>query len=118
MPSDVSAIRDYHAHIYFEPGVTEEAATHLRDRVARAFPSARVGRWHARPVGPHPQAMFQIAFPVDQFPGLVPWLMLNRDGLNVLLHPETGDDLADHTAHAAWFGDKHPLRLEAFASPK
>ena len=44
----------------------------------------------------------------------VPWLMLNRDDLVVLIHPETGDDLTDHTAHAAWFGADLPLRLEAF----
>jgi DOPA 4,5-dioxygenase len=42
--------------------------------------------------------------------------MLNRDDLVVLLHPETGDDLADHTAHAAWFGAVLPLRLESFAN--
>ncbi len=23
----------------------------------------------------------------------VPWIMLNRDGLDVLLHPETGDEV-------------------------
>ena len=40
--------------------------------------------------------------------------MLNRGGLDVLLHPETGDDLADHTAHAVWLGEKLPLRLEPF----
>jgi aromatic ring-cleaving dioxygenase len=40
--------------------------------------------------------------------------MLNRDGLAVLLHPETGDDYRDHTAHAAWLGAMLPLRLEAF----
>jgi DOPA 4,5-dioxygenase len=40
--------------------------------------------------------------------------MLNRDGLTVLLHPETGDDYADHTDHAAWFGAVLPLRLEMF----
>jgi aromatic ring-cleaving dioxygenase len=38
-----------------------------------------------------------------------------REGLNVLLHPETGDDPADHTIHAAWLGEKLPLRMEAFA---
>jgi hypothetical protein len=43
-----------------------------------------------------------------------PWLMLNRDGLTVLLHPETGDDYVDHTDHAAWFGSMLPLRLEMF----
>ena len=40
--------------------------------------------------------------------------MLNRDGLTVLLHPETGDNYADHSAHAAWFGGVLPLRLEVF----
>ena len=44
----------------------------------------------------------------------VPWLMLNRDGLTVLLHPETGNAYRDHTAHAAWFGGMLPLRLEVF----
>ena len=42
----------------------------------------------------------------------LPWLMLNRDGLTVLLHPETGDDYTDHTAHACWFGAVLPLRVE------
>ena len=40
--------------------------------------------------------------------------MLNRDGLTVLSHPETGDDYVDHTDHAAWFGAVLPLRLEMF----
>jgi DOPA 4,5-dioxygenase len=82
------------------------------------FPKAKLGRWHDELVGPHPQSMFQIAFPAEMLAAFVPWLMLNRDGLVVLLHPETGDDLADHTAHAAWFGAVLPLRLEAFAPHK
>jgi len=45
----------------------------------------------------------------------VPWLMLNRDGLTILLHPETGNDMLDHTAPAAWFGAVLPLRLKALA---
>ncbi len=39
---------------------------------------------------------------------------LNRDGLTILLHPQTGDGYRDHTAHAAWLGGTLPLRLEAF----
>jgi aromatic ring-cleaving dioxygenase len=35
--------------------------------------------------------------------------MLNRDGLAILLHPETGNDYADH---AVWFGAVLPLRLD------
>lgn len=114
MPAEISAIRDYHAHVYFEPGVTEETAARLRARVGDAFPEALLGRWHAVPVGPHTQAMYQIAFPVSLFPTLVPWLMLNREGLDVLLHPETGDHPTDHTAHAAWLGSRLALRMEAF----
>ena len=41
--------------------------------------------------------------------------MQNRDGLTVLLHPETGNNYADHSAHAAWMGGVLPLRLEVFA---
>ena len=59
--------------------------------------------------------MYQVLFAADQFARLVPWLMLNRGPLDVLVHPSTGDDLADHTAHALWLGEQLPLRLEALA---
>jgi len=62
--------------------------------------------------------MFQIAFAPGMFGAFVPWLMLNRDGLAVLVHPETGDDLTDHTTHAAWLGAILPLRLEVFGRRK
>jgi len=64
------------------------------------------------PVGPHPGAMYQVAFAVDAFPLLVPWLMLNRGGLSVLVHPLTGDDYEDHARFALWLGAPLPLRLE------
>ena len=115
---DRLAITEFHAHIYYHPATSRPRAERLRERVAAAFPQARLGRWHDELVGPHPQSMFQIAFAPEMFGAFVPWLMLNRDGLAVLVHPETGDDLADHTAHAAWFGAVLPLRLEAFAADK
>jgi aromatic ring-cleaving dioxygenase len=34
------------------------------------------------------------------------WLMLNRDGLSILLHPGTGDAYADHIDHAVWLGSR------------
>jgi DOPA 4,5-dioxygenase len=58
--------------------------------------------------------MYQVAFAPAELPRLLPWLMLNHGGLDVLLHPETGNDLADHTAHGVWLGEKLPLRLGAF----
>lgn len=113
-PIDASAIAHYHAHVYYDPATTREQAARLRERIAAGFPQALLGRWHDVPVGPHPRAMYQVAFPAVMLGSLVPWLMLNRDGLTILLHPETGDDYADHAHHAVWFGEVLPLRLEMF----
>jgi DOPA 4,5-dioxygenase len=111
---DPSAIELYHAHIYYDAASTRDKAERLRERIGAKFPQARLGRWHDELVGPHPQSMFQIAFPTEMLAAFVPWMMLNRDGLTVLLHPETGNNYRDHTAHAAWFGAVLPLRLEQF----
>jgi aromatic ring-cleaving dioxygenase len=109
---DPRAIEHYHAHIYYDPASTRDRAERLRERVAAAFPDARLGRWHDELVGPHTRSMYQIAFPRGLLASFLPWLMLNRDGLTILLHPETGDAYADHAEHAVWFGAVLPLRLE------
>jgi aromatic ring-cleaving dioxygenase len=112
---DAGAITEYHAHVYYDPATTRERAERLRTRVAADFPLAKLGRWHDELVGPHTQSMYQIAFPASLLAAFLPWLMINRDGLNVLLHPETGDDYRDHSAHAAWLGESLPLRLDVFS---
>jgi aromatic ring-cleaving dioxygenase len=109
------AITEYHAHVYYDPQKTRSRAEHLRERVAVEFPAAKLGRWHDELVGPHSQSMYQIAFPSGLLASLLPWLMLNRDGLTVLLHPETGNDYRDHTAHAAWLGAVLPLQLDVLS---
>jgi len=38
--------------------------------------------------------------------------MLNRSELTILVHPETGDEYADHLQHALWLGAVLPLRLD------
>lgn len=111
---EAEAIAEYHAHVYYHPKKTRRLAERLRERVALAFPQARLGRWHDELVGPHSQSMYQIAFPSGMLAAFLPWLMLNRGRLSVLLHPETGDDYRDHTAHAAWLGPALKLRLGAF----
>jgi aromatic ring-cleaving dioxygenase len=117
MPRDMSAIGDaaqitgYHAHIYYD-ATTREMAGVLREEIGRRF-ECTLGRWRDEPVGPHPTSMYQVAFPVAEFPRLVPWLMLNRRDLVVLVHPLTGDDYEDHAHHALWLGAKLPLKLEA-----
>jgi aromatic ring-cleaving dioxygenase len=84
----------------------------LRSGVVSRSAAAVLGRWHDVPVGPHPGAMYQVAFPPDLLPGLLPFLALNRAGLTILVHPETGRHRADHSDHALWMGTVLPLRLE------
>jgi DOPA 4,5-dioxygenase len=107
--ADPNDITHYHAHIYYDPATTRERAARVRERLAASFPDAVIGRWHDKPVGPHLRAMYQVAFPSSLLATFLPWLMLNRDGLDVLLHPESGNAFRDHTEHAAWLGEKLPL---------
>jgi aromatic ring-cleaving dioxygenase len=111
---DPARIKGYHAHIYYDPETTKENAALLRERVAEAFPKAVIGRWHDELVGPHSQAMYQIVIKADMLQEFLPWLMLNRLGLPVLLHPESGNGYADHTRNAAWLGNVVPIRVERF----
>jgi DOPA 4,5-dioxygenase len=110
----VRPISSYHAHIYFDPAHTRDVAARLRDGIAARF-SVRLGRWHDVPVGPHAQAMYQVAFLTEIFPAFVPWLMLNRAGLTVLVHPNTGAPRDDHLMHAIWMGAVLPLKGEVLA---
>jgi aromatic ring-cleaving dioxygenase len=105
-------IEAWHAHVYFDP-MTRDEALRLRRRVAEEF-DVVVGRVHDRPVGPHPMPMFQILFRPAVLASVVPWLALNRGRLVVLVHPETGDNLVDHTQHAIWMGAMPELNLEVF----
>lgn len=111
--ADPERIEGYHAHIYYDPAdpATRVKAEKLRRGIGERF-TARLGNWHDEPVGPHPVAMYQVAFAADEFPRLVPFLMLNRDGLDVLVHPQSGDSVADHTRFAMWLGRPVPLRIE------
>jgi DOPA 4,5-dioxygenase len=109
--ADPATIQGYHVHLYYAPE-TRPVAERLRTAIEERFPQVRVGSWHDEPVGPHPVAMYQVAFAAEEFSRFVPWLMLNREGLNVLVHPLTDDSVAAHTGFAAWLGAPLPLRIE------
>ena len=102
----------YHAHVYFGPETVEQART-LCKAAGQKFGIA-VGRLHEREVGPHPQWSCQLSFDPSQFDELIPWLDIERNGLDVFVHGQTGDDLADHTTHASWLGNEYSLKLEMF----
>lgn len=104
----IGTIRSYHAHIYFDGPEQRRVAEELRDAIAARF-SVRLGRWHDRLVGPHTRPMYQVHFAPELFPVFVPWLMINRLGLAVLVHSNTGRPKADHLDHALWLGEMLPI---------
>lgn len=106
-------IRDFHAHIYYDPEDVEQARQ-LAAAVQQRFPVA-VGHFHLRPAGPHPRGSVQLTVPSESFGDVAQFLALNRGRLTIFAHAETGDDLADHTRHVIWFGPSEPLDLSIFA---
>ena len=107
-PVPVSTIASYHAHIYFD-GLDQRAlALKLREQIAARF-SVSLGGIHDGPVGPHARPMYQVSFAVELFAQFVSWLMLNRQGLAVLVHPNTGRERDDHRVHALWLGEMLPI---------
>ncbi|MEI9887603.1 MAG: DOPA 4,5-dioxygenase family protein [Rhizomicrobium sp.] len=107
---DSRTIEGFHAHIYYTPE-TKPVAARLREAIGAMF-TVTLGRWHDALVGPHGQPMYQVAFARPEFPRLVPWLMLNREGLSILVHPLTGDDYEDHATHSLWLGPPVLLYLD------
>jgi len=115
-PDDPARIRGYHAHVYYDPQ-SRIIAEQLRLEVGKRF-TAVLGRWHDEAVGPHPTAMYQIAFPVEEFSRLVPFLMLNRAGLRILVHPESGNGYRDHAIYALWLGEPVKLKLDVLSGER
>ncbi len=109
MLADTSSIFGYHAHVYFDASSLDQART-LCETAALSFP-LKMGRVHEKPVGPHPDWSCQLAFKAALFADVVPWLMLNRGQLVILVHPLTGQDLSDHRDRAFWMGAVRPLDL-------
>ncbi|WP_338640640.1 DOPA 4,5-dioxygenase family protein [Burkholderia pyrrocinia] len=112
---DTTAIDSWHAHVYFD-AASRDAAWAFRQVVDERFGAViELGRFHERPVGPHPAWSYQIAFDAARFDDIVPWLVLNHGALDIFLHPNTGDDLRDHRDCAVWIGKSYVLNLDALA---
>lgn len=106
---------DFDAHIYF---AKEQIAIvqNLRAEVLRLFNTSdfHIGDIIVDPIGPHPLPMFEVNFSKTQFGLFVPWLSIARGPLNVLVHPQSGDDYFDHTQGAIWLGAAVDINLSLF----
>jgi aromatic ring-cleaving dioxygenase len=106
----MTEINGYHAHVYYSPA-TRKIAERVRDTIIRKF-TVEPGAFSDEPRGPHPISQFNIIFQVEEFQKIVPWLMLNREGLDVLIHPLTDSSYDDHSKNALWIGTPVPMRLD------
>lgn len=105
-------ILSFHAHIYYDPEDVDRARA-LAAAALEKF-DVGVGHFHLRPVGPHPRGSCQLTVAPEDFGEFARWIVLNRAGLTIFAHAETGEDLADHTEHVIWFGPSEPLDLSIF----
>ena len=106
----MTELKGYHAHVYYDP-TTRSTAEHLRDAIISQF-AVRPGAFSDEPIGPHPISQFSVIFETGEFQKIVPWLMLNREDLDVLVHPLTESSYDDHRKNAMWLGTPVPMRLE------
>lgn len=104
--------KGYHIHIYCTLEQAERA-DEIRTAMLKELKVIQgAGPVRNRPVGPHPLPMFEAWFGPEGIGEVLPWILKNRRGLSVLIHPLSGNDYADHAEHAIWIGTPLPLNLE------
>jgi DOPA 4,5-dioxygenase len=109
-------IQDWHAHVYFD-AASRTSAWALREAIERDLAGRMVmGRFHEKPVGPHPMWSYQLIICPQDFAQVVGWLALHHASLDVFIHPNTGDSLRDHRDCALWIGQSHVLNLAVFGA--
>jgi DOPA 4,5-dioxygenase len=104
------AIDGYHGHVYYGPE-TRTLAEQVRETLAATF-GVEARQLSDAPIGPHLVPQFRFTFTTAQFDTIVPWLMLNRQGLDVLVHPLTDSSYDDHSRYAIWLGSPVALKLD------
>ncbi|TGZ83477.1 hypothetical protein EX30DRAFT_338099 [Ascodesmis nigricans] len=113
-PIDNGRRGGFDVHVYFNSNNPSEKifAHELWSRIRYEFPELRIYQIWDRPIGPHVTAMFEVnLFTPAQFGAFVPWLVVNRGPLSALVHPNTGDDVRDHSQRATWLGKEVPVDL-------
>ncbi|KAJ7612478.1 DOPA-like domain-containing protein [Mycena polygramma] len=136
-----SAGNGFDFHVYYSSEEETSHARTLHKLIQSEFqPEMTVYPMKDKPVGPHPTPMFEVnVFTPHQTGALFSWLAVNRGPCSyvithmliicflfcssipyshpinsVLIHPNTDDELADHTTLATWMGTPLPLKTDIF----
>ena len=128
-------LRSYHIHVLFAPSDEEKtaAALALQSRFIDAFgllgmpnctmsagdPAPHAGMCAFEvdwlPAGPFPTAQFSFFIPTANLTVALAWTTRHRGELDVLVHPNSGCEVEDHTSWAMWGGSKWELNTNIFS---
>jgi aromatic ring-cleaving dioxygenase len=114
---DDSIAEDFHFHFYFGTGPddTRDSALAIRNRLVQtATFRYQLPQVREEPMGPHQWPIWSIWVDRANFTAATEWMMQHHGPHSVLVHPNTGEDLQDHTTHAMWLGEPRPLNLAVF----
>lgn len=108
-------------HVYYDEK-TREQANKLKQKLLSDFPQeAKEGAIIVKqlkveaPLGPHYDLFWEVDVArVDVFAKILSWFVQHHQDLSVLIHPQTGFDLLDHTTHALWLGERKELKTFVF----
>ena len=113
-------IREFHFHVYFFQSNAEHRARAmaLRERILQLntsgyFTAVPLARINDEPRGPHPTGSYEVWVPCESFWRVYQFFLKERNGLSVLVHPLTRQEIADHTERAVWMGAPLPLDMAA-----
>src|SRR5260370_27683965 len=104
----MSENKGYHAHVYYD-AATKPAAEKLRETLIGKF-KVESGALSDEPRGPHPISQFAVIFETPEFQNILPWLMLNREGLDVLVQPLTESSYDTHSKKSLLPSAPRPLK--------
>jgi aromatic ring-cleaving dioxygenase len=67
------------------------------------------------PDGPFLTAQWSVFVPLENFSQTVSWIMQHRGDYDVLVHPNSGCELEDHSWWAFWGGKSWDINMDAFS---
>jgi aromatic ring-cleaving dioxygenase len=124
-------ILHYHVHLFYHQAsmVNTEGARRIRDKFIEVFRD-KLGppcnsSFHInylcmfedidKPDGPFITAQWAVFLPIANFHEVTSWFLQNREDYDVLIHPNTGCEIEDHSWWALWAGNKMDINYDAFS---
>lgn len=106
---------EYHIHIYTRDGWEDVVATSLAQELRNVARGKVSGAHKVGRIGPHTLENVEVDIAPEAFGDVVRFLQMNAQGLSILIHPRTGDEVFDHKQAALWIGMPVPFNEAFFA---